>query len=152
MKNKHFIVYTILVLLSFSNLDAATLKSDIPLAVDTVTTKRVGKQLVRVVEYNTELAQKFSIELLSTPKPTLIQKLDITEIKVNLDGQDRILKFAGSSAVSIDHVSITNSTILFSVDYFGGGHTGSSITANCTIAINPNKLEKPECKANSTTK
>ena len=141
---KNYFIYAFLAISTTSF--AQTIKSDIPMAVDNVITERVGKQLVRIIQYNTEMVQKFSVELIKPPKMALLQRLDVTEIQLEQSGQMKPLKFSGSAGVYISAVKIEKDSVVFKVEHFGTGHTGGSTVSDCAILIEPNRLGNPVCK------
>ena len=126
------------------------IQSDIPIAVRSVMTQRVGKSLIRVIEYNTETTPKFSVELIKPPKMVLMQKLDIHEIHIDVEGNKKLLGFAKSSGVFITDVAIDKDVVKFKVEYFSAGHAGAYYLSSCMINLSDNRLTDPVCKLVST--
>ena len=119
----------------------AATKEDIPLSVDHVETTRVDDSLVRVIEYNTELLPRITIELIQTPEVKLLQKHVIDKITIGKED----LVFKKSTGLSIDNVAIDNGVVKFTVEYyFAGGRP--FITAACQVDANNNKLKPLSCQ------
>lgn len=88
------------------------LTSLIPLKVDAVSTTRVNDRLVRTILYATDKSVQLDIELIKTPEmTTLIDMEVINKIRVPVSGQNKVLDFADSSAVSIDDIHIENGIV-----------------------------------------
>ena len=126
------------------------IQSDIPIAVRSVMTQRVGKSLIRVIEYNTEMTPKFSVELIKPPKMVLTQKLDVNEIKIDLEGSKKLLDFTKASGIFLTGVAIDKDSVKFQVEYFSAGHTGVYYLSSCMINIVDNRLADPVCRLVST--
>ena len=104
-------------------------KSDLPMAVRSVTTQRVGKSLIRVIEYNAEIDPKFSVELIKPPKMELLQKLDVKAIQIDVDGSRKLLNFNDTSGVFITGAAIDKGkgAVNFDVEFFGAGLSSRDI-------------------------
>lgn len=129
---------------------ADSIQSDIPIAVRSVMTQRVGKSLIRVIEYNTEMTPKFSVELIKPPKMVLTQKLDVREIQIEVEGNKKLLEFAKSAGVFISEAAIDKDAVKFQVEYFSAGHTGAYYRSSCMVNLSDNRLTDPVCKLVST--
>jgi hypothetical protein len=129
---------------------ADSIQSDIPISVRSVMTQRVGKNLIRVIEYNTEMTPKFSVELIKPPKMVLTQKLDVNEIQIEVNGSKKLLNFPEASGIYITGTAIDKDAVKFQVEYFGAGHTGAYYLSNCTMSLSVNRLTDPACKLVST--
>jgi len=121
------------------------LTSFIPLKVDAVSTTRVNDRLVRTILYTTDKSVQLDIELIRVPEmTTLIDKKIINKINIIVSGQQKVLDFADSAAVSIDAIHIEDGIVKFNVEFFVRVHGGNYLST-CEVDVNKARLPEPMC-------
>jgi len=118
----------------------AQTKLDIPLQVESVTSKRVNDGLIRVILYNTEVLPRLDVELIRAPNRTYLDRQVVTAITVN----KKLVVFDTLGSVFIEDISILDTMIRFRVDYEISGRRGE-MSAICQVVIRDKKLLPPAC-------
>ena len=114
----------------------------LPLSIDSVSTHRVGENLVRIIQHNMELLPALEVDLLSTPNVKRLDHLIVDVITVN--GEK--LFFSKAEGVFIEEVSKTKSGMEFVLEYyFPEKDGGDSVRIKCVIKVKDQKLSIPSC-------
>ncbi|MGR5130634.1 hypothetical protein [Photobacterium swingsii] len=116
-----------------------TYSSNLPASIDRVMTYRVNDYLVRVIEHNTEVNPILEIDKITTPEYKVINGIAITSVDI---GGERLL-FNKSSGVYIESISVKNTNVLFSFEYFY--LEGGSNFIDCVVAITAVGIDLPNC-------
>jgi len=113
----------------------------IPLSIDDVKTQLINKNLIRIIQYNTEVEPKLVIERLARPRLKVIEKLVIKKVKVG----DRNIDFEDTAGVFVESIKVIKNDIKFSVYFVFSGKGGGAIDFDCIVKVNNDKFSKPKC-------
>ena len=131
MMFKYFISACVLMIgvnLVFASNESPT----IPLSIDDVKTQLINKNLIRIIQYNTEVEPKLVIERLARPRLKVIEKLVIKKVKVG----DRNIDFEDTAGVFVESINVIKNNIKFSVYFVFSGKGGGAIDFVCTVKVN----------------
>lgn len=126
---------------------------DAHLAISELITKRCGKNLVRVLSYNTELEPPhlLKIEYINTPEfDKLLDSKSIEEISLKTDKGHPLVKtethnLRNSQFVSFDNISLSKNKLTFNIDYTPVGKAASAIFFECSIDVSKPQIGVPDC-------
>ena len=125
----------------FTNIaSAAVIKPEIPIHISSVNTAVVNENLIRVIEYNVIQEPKIVIEMLTRPRKSVVQRLEIKSIKYG----NRILDFYESAATSFESIKMGDKFIKIGIYYVYPGKGGGSVDLTCLIQVT-DTLSTPVC-------
>ena len=119
---------------------AAVIKPEIPINISSVNTAVVNKKLIRVIEYNVTQEPKIVVEMLTRPRKSVVQRLEIKSIKHG----NRILDFYKSAATSFESVKMRDKFINIDIYYVYPGKGGGSVDLTCQVQVT-DTLSIPVC-------
>ncbi|VAW65668.1 hypothetical protein MNBD_GAMMA11-1869 [hydrothermal vent metagenome] len=141
--NKLLFIFFISICLSVASAEQAA-PSHVPVAVSDVTTYRIGKYIVKIIEYNTRAEGKLGMELFVPPEYKFIQRRIINKINVNIDGQDQVLDFKDTAGVFFDNITVEKEIIKFRVEFHVRRGVGYYLS-ECSVDVNSGSLPEPVC-------
>lgn len=112
----------------------------IPVSIDSVETRRVGDNLVRLIRHNMEFQPLVEVEMLSTPEPARIDYLAINRLVV----AGETLAFKDADGVYVEDAEIGDGKVTLTFDYFYSG--GGSDLVDCELGVEGDKFQALECK------
>lgn len=113
----------------------------IPVSISEVKTQLIDKNLIRIIQYNTEVEPKLVIERLSRPRLNVIEKLVIKKVKVG----NRKIDFEDTAGVFVESIKVIKNNIKFSVYFVFSGKGGGAIDFDCIVKVNNDKFSRPKC-------
>ena len=120
---------------------ASNEKPTIPVSINEVKTQLIDKNLIRIIQYNTEVEPKLVIERLSRPRLNVLEKLVIKKVKVG----NRKIDFEDTAGVFVESLKIVDNKIIFPVYFVFSGKGGGAIDFDCTVKVNDDTFSKPKC-------
>jgi len=136
-----FIIVVCALTFGINIVSASDIKPTIPLSVTDVKTQLIDKNLIRIIQYNTEAEPKLIIERLARPRLKVIENLVIKKVKVG----DKYIDFEESAGVFIESMKVVKNSIKFSVYFVFSGKGGGSIDFECAVKVDNDKLAIPKC-------
>ena len=128
------------VMLMATVVSASSIKPEIPINVSSVITEVVNNKLVRVIEYDVTQEPKVVLEILTRPKKSVVQKLEVKSVKYG----NKILDFYESAATSFESIKMNDKFINIDIYYVYPGKGGGSIDLKCQVQVT-DKLSAPTC-------
>ncbi len=116
----------------------------VPVAVSDVASYRIGKYIVKIIEYNTRADTQLGLEVFLPPEYKLIQRKMIKKIQVKIDGENRIFDFGDTAGAFFNKIKVEKGIIKFQVDFYV--LRGGNYLSECEIDANREKLPEPVCR------
>ncbi|VAW61590.1 hypothetical protein MNBD_GAMMA11-743 [hydrothermal vent metagenome] len=119
--------------------------SHVPVAVSDVKTYRIGKYIVKIIEYNTRAEDQLVMELFVPPEYKFIQRRVINKINVNIYGKDQVQDFRDTAGVFFKNIKVEEEIIKFQVEFYVRRGSGYYIS-ECVVDVNSGSLPEPVCR------
>lgn len=121
---------------------ASDIEPTIPLKISDVKTRLINKKnLVRIIEFNTEYEPKIVIERLARPGVKVLEKLVIDKVELG----NKIVDFSNSAATSFESIDVVDNDIKINVYYAYPGKGGGSVDFECIVKVSDSNFSKPKC-------
>ncbi len=146
MLNLRLVFITVISLVG-CNAIAENIHPEVPMDVVGVERHVINKNLIRIIQFNTESTPKFVIERLSRPSTHVLEKLVITKLSAG----DHVLDFNDTAGVFIENIKTDKTSVKFSVYFVYSGKGGGSVDLQCSVKVGDKKLHEPTCDKVPTT-